>query len=116
MRHLTRTALAGAATALLATGVAAITGVGVAGAQAVPVTTVGTDTVTTTLAANDVSMAFTYYRDMCAGQIVPSVRGTTPFYFETDNCVSGLLTCLDHSEGGGLRVVYYADHVTCENL
>lgn len=109
MRFLTRTAL-------IATAVASLSGVGLTAAQA-STTTVGTDSVTAELSATEVSMAYTYYRTMCAANIVPPVRGTTPFEFDTDRCVSGLLQCLTVTPGGhGTRITYYADRVTCQAL
>jgi hypothetical protein len=110
MRNLLRTAVVSTA-ALLAVGV------GVGAAQAMPVTTVGTDRVTVTLTANDVSMAFTYYQELCGSEIVPPVRGTTPFPFETQRCVSGLLHCITYTPGGhGTQITYLADRVECVTL
>jgi hypothetical protein len=112
MRLLTRTATATAA-ALITTGVAAITGIGLTAAQA-STTTVGTDTVTVELTANEHHMAIDYSDTMCASQIVPPVRGTTPFPFETARCVAGIGHCAVFTPAGhGVRVVFYADRVEC---
>jgi hypothetical protein len=69
------------------------------------------------LSALEVSNAYTYYQAMCAATIVPPVRGTTPFEFDTTRCVSGLLQCLTDTPGGhGTRITYYADRVACQPL
>jgi hypothetical protein len=110
MRNLLRTAVVSTA-ALLATGV------GMTAAQAIPVTTVGTDNVTSTLTANDVSMSYTYYNEICGSEIVPPVRGTTPFAFDTQQCISGLLHCVTYTPAGhGTRITWYADRVDCQTL
>jgi hypothetical protein len=112
MRLLTRTATATAA-ALITTGVAAITGIGITAAQA-NTTTVGTDTVTVELTATESSMAIDYSQELCGSEIVPPVRGKTPFPFETARCVSGVQHCAVYTPAGHpFTVVFYADRVTC---
>jgi hypothetical protein len=109
---LTRTALT--RTALTATVVASLADAGVATAQA-STPTLGADAVTVELSATEVSLASTNYRTMCAATIVPPVGGTTPFEFDTDRCVSGLLQCLTDTPGGrGPRTIYSADRVACQ--
>jgi hypothetical protein len=115
MLLLTRTAAAGAA-ALLATGVAAITGIGNVAAEA-STTAVGPDTVTVDLTVNEASMAIDWGQELCGANIVPPVRGTTPFPFETARCVSGIGYCAAFTPAGhAVRVVFYADRVTCQTL
>jgi hypothetical protein len=112
MHLLSRTAAAVAMTCA-ATGLAAVTGVGLAAAQA-STTTVGTDTVTVDLTANEHHLAITYGETMCAANIVPPVRGKTPFPFETARCVAGIGHCVGSTPAGhGVRVVFYADRVEC---
>jgi hypothetical protein len=112
MRLLSRTAAAVAMTCA-ATGLAAVTGVGLAAAQA-STTTVGTDTVTVDLTANEHHMAISYSQAMCGADIVPPVRGKTPFPFDTTRCVAGIGHCVVFTPAGhGVRVVFYADRVEC---
>ena len=112
MRHLTRTAAATAA-ALITTGAAAVTGLGLAAAHA-STTSVGTDTVTVNLTANEANMAIDYSQELCGSDIVPPLRGKTPFVFETARCVSGIGYCAVYTPAGkAMQVVFYADRFVC---
>ena len=103
-------------TTVVAAALLATVGLGVGAAQA-STTTVSGNTVVAQLSANEMHMAMTYYQTMCAANIVPPVRGTTPFYFETQECVSGLLHCVTYTPAGhGALITYYSDHTDCTTL